>query len=424
MTGVDPWPLPVFTDDRIAKIMTAQRENRSIGNTDLPRNSRLSGRIYLVRVVFTLLTLLLLAVDGAFCHPQSSAHPYLSIAGLVYPHLGHWMLGRFDPDVKLGRTLFLIDGLYAGAVIGALGFAWLPSLILLVIYLFNLMIIGGALLIGLGLALLFAGALLSGNLAGAASAAIPEVCHALLWPTSGLFTVYFLLVAYVIRRLIGALQHQQAMLQAQTDAALTARRQAERALLSALPRSVASQLEATGKHLPETLQTADLLLIELSPVVAPCPDLTPLQVAWQTCETILTRHGLELIKTCGSRAVAVGRSASGTEALLTAGQEILTHFSDHSSPSHPCSYGPARLIIHQGVVTLGLVQPTRLNADLFGPGVEELLTLSIQAARLEIHGLILSPAAFRQLQDQTGWVPCGGDTDAPLCYLARNVAEP
>lgn len=370
--------------------------------------------------MFGLMAALLLAVNDTSCHGQPGAHPFLLLAGLAYPHLGQVILGRRDPDLRHGHTLFLLDGLYAGSVIAALEFSWLPSLALFVICLFNWMTVGGARLTGLGLALLFAGTLLSGDMTTLLAHGVATDCNATLWLAACLFAAYFLIVAHVIHMLFGNLQRQQARLHAQVDAANSARSLAERALLSAFPPSVARQIEVTGSHSPETLQAADLLLIELTTHDTLSADLAPLQATWQVCETILTRHGVELIKTCGNRGIALGRGNAGPKALVAAAREILTYFSDHAAPSTMENGRPQRILIHRGGVTLGLVQPERLNLDLSGPGMEALLTFSAQTAQRAPRGLIVSPIAFRHLLDGNDFAPMPDDTDTPLCYLQRS----
>lgn len=382
--------------------------------------SRLSTQIYLVRVIFGSMTALLLAVNDASCQGQPGAHPFLLLVGLSYPHLGQLLLGRLDDDLRHGRALFVLDGLYAGAVIGALEFSGLPSLVILVICLFNWMIVGGISLIGLGLALMLLGALMTGNLPAITAGVIPASCKPVLWLAAGLFVLYFLIVAYVIHMLIGTLQRQQAALQAYADAAHAARGLAERALLSAFPRSVARQMETTGRHTPEILPAADLMLIELAGFETPPADLVPLQTTWRACETILARHGIELIKTCGIRGIALGRGDAGLDGLIAAAREILTYFSDHPPQSAAQGGNPQRVLIHRGAATLGLVQPARLDLDLSGPGLEALLTLADRTAALAPRGLLVSPAAHRLLQAPGRFAPLPAGTEAPACYLERS----
>lgn len=390
---------------------------------DAGARRRLSSQIYLIRVVLGLLTTLLLAVNDAACHGRPAAHPFLLLAGLTYPHLGQLILGRHDPDPRHGHTLFLLDGLYAGTVIAALEFSWLPSLALFVVCLFNWLIVGGARLAGLGSALLLAGALLSGNMTALTAGSVTTGCNATLWLTACLFAGYFLIVARVIHIFVGDMQRQLAGFQAQADAANAARSLAERALLSAFPPSIARQLEVSGKHSPETLPTADLLLIELAGCETLSADLAALQTTWQVCETILARHGAELIKTCGNRGMALERNNAGPKALVAAAKEILTHFSDHGDTSAVESGRPRRVLIHRGGVTLGLVQPARLNLDLSGPGMEALLTLAAQTVQWAPRGLIISPAAFRQLADGEDFAPLPDATDTPLGYHHKDTAD-
>lgn len=402
--------------------MTAMPRTRPFRQQPLDASQRLDVQVYLVRVVFVLLTVLLVAVNDIYCRDRPGAHALLLFIGLIYPHLGQLIFGRFDPDLRHRRLLFMLDGLYAGTVIGALEFAWLPSLVVCVICLFNWMVVGGIPLIGLGSAAILVCALLSGSLPTVMSnAELQSGCTALLWSTAGLFVAYFLIVAQVIHRLIGTLQRQQTTLQANADAADAARSLAERALLSAFPRSVAKQLEATGKHVPEPIPAANLALIELAAFDTAPRDLSPLRATWDLCETILTRHGAELIKTFDRRAIALCRGDTGLQGLIDAAREILIHFSDHPVGPAGC---PRRILIHRGSVTLGLVQPARLNLDFCGPGSEALLKLAVRSADFAPQGLVVSSAAYRLLRDTNSFVPLPAGADTPLCYLERIQPTP
>lgn len=382
----------------------------------------LQTKIYVVRILFCLTTLALLAMNDAFCRGQPGNHPWLLAIGLLYPHLGHLFLGRLDISRRRGHLLFMADGLYVGAVTGALEFAMMPSLVLVIISLFNWMVVGGPILVLLGGTFMFAGMLISGS--------SPDVSHLLSGSTclasDGLAVFiaigYFLIVAGIIHRLVGELRLQQVEFQARSDSASTAQAMAEQALLAVLPPSAAQQMADTGDCPTEHLPSATLLLLELSGPGATAPTLDDAKEVLPLCNAILERHGVELLKTFGRQAIALSRKASGPDDALKAFVEIDKHLMNHDSPfGTERTRLSMRAALHIGGVTAGLVHPERLNLDLFGTAMDELGGLMKESAEQGRPGLIVSASAYRKMSLTAGLTPLHpAEPDSTSYLLATN----
>jgi hypothetical protein len=339
----------------------------------LQQRIMLQKKIYLIRVAFSLMALAQLVMNDSVCHQQAENRWGLIIIGLLYPHLGHVLFGRFDIDKKRGRIQFLLDSVFVGAVVGALDFALFPSMVLVVVNIFNLMLVGGGSLLGLGITLMITGALFTGLTSSPPLLEPVAVCPTIDWLASLILVGYFLVVAYIIHQHVIALRLTQAAYQARSNTAHTARILAEKALLSILPPSAAQHLSTNGKLTPEVVQDCALILIEFDVKDARELPLKMLGDAFQISETILMRHGLELVKTMGCRAIAFGRHDKGTDAALRALQEITCHIANDQSHAHSKQeHFSMNGIVHYGTVTLGMIQPDRMNIDLLGSSIDEL----------------------------------------------------
>lgn len=376
----------------------------------MPDTFTLQGRIFFVRLLFCMTTLALLAANDAYCRVQPGDHLWLLAAGLLYPPIGHVLFGRLDISRRRGHVLFLADGMFVGAVIAALQFALLPAVVLAVISLFSWMVVGGVMLVALGMLFMFLGMLTMGMNPFAVEFATIAGCAVSNWLAGLIAVTYFLIVARIIHRLIGDLRLQQVRFQARSDSASSAQAMAEQALLAVLPPSAAEKMTGEGEFPPERIEAATVLLFDFRAEGEASPGLDAMQDALLICETILTRHGLELIKSFGNLALAASRSRSGPDDACAAFLEIATFFKDHG---HRISF--LRGILHHGRVTLGLVQPERLNLDLFGTPLDELARLAT-AASLQVPGLFASDSAYRLLSQPAEFSPLPDVTSRPACY--------
>jgi hypothetical protein len=377
----------------------------------------LQGKVYILRTLFCLSTLALLAVNDAFCRGNPGDHLWLLMGGLLYPHIGHLLLGRLDISRRRGHLLFVADGVFVGAIIGALGLALMPTMVLVVISLFNWMVVGGPILLALGITFLFAGALATGMNPDSIGFGTVASCHATHWLSSLIAIGYFLIVARIIHRLIGELQLQQVEFQARSDSAGSAQAMAEQALLAILPVSAAQKMADKGKLPAETIPNATLLLLDFSSGDTPSLALDDLKELLHAGSQILDRHGIELVKTFGSQALAFSRKDNGPEDAFLAFLETEQFLGDHRSLKASGRAQPMlRGKLHQGTITLGLVQPERLNLDLFGEAVSELLALPESSTNRRASALTVSPIAIRKLHNPAAFTSMPSGSSAPDSY--------
>lgn len=372
------------------------------------------GRIYVIRVLFTAIALVMLAVGDAVCNAGPVGHNWIFLAGAIYPHLDHLLLGRLDPRHRRSHVIFLVDGLFVGAVIAALNLAVVPTAVLATINLFNWMIIGGPALIALGLTAMLVGVAIAGpGAAGMLSGS--AVCAPMDLLASAVLIGYFLVVGRVIYLLVGELRLQQAGYQSDSDAALHARTLAERTLLAVLPPSAAQELREKGEVAPARHDDATVLFVEFDWGGHSSPSIGEMTDTFHVCDMILARHGFESIKTFGGRVLAMSRSESGPNDAVAAAREIGNHFADHRTLAGARdTRRSVRVVMHCGPITTGLVQPSRLNLELLGETIDSLAALA--AAADPSAAVIASVAAQRRLRDAAGFVPEPGADRVPPHY--------
>jgi hypothetical protein len=377
----------------------------------MTKSISLQGKIYIVRLLFCLTTLALLAINDVACRKQVGDHLWLLFGGLLYPQLGHLLFGRLDVSRRRGHVLFLADGMFVGAVIAALDFAPLPGVILVIISLFNWMVVGGAPLLAMGTLFMVFGMLTMGATPDRFVFDTTATCNATNWIASLIAIGYFLIVARIIHRLIGELRLKQVEFQARSDSASSARVMAEQALLAVLPGSVAQAMADEGSLPPESIPDASLLLLSFQTPAGASPDLVEMQEALSVCEPILSRHGLEHVKSFGNQILAFSRWPTGPDDAVSAYREIGSYIRDHGSP-----VALLRGILHQGPVMLGLVHAERLNIDLFGRPANELLSVAANAMQGQDTGLMVSHDAYQQLSNPSGYTELPSSKNHPVFY--------
>lgn len=377
----------------------------------MTKNILLQGKIYIVRLLFCLTTLSLLVVNDAICREQAGDHLWLLFGGLLYPQLGHLLFGRLDVSRRRGHVLFLADGMFVGAVIAALGFAPLPGVILVVISLFNWMVIGGAPLLAMGTLFMSFGMLAMGASPDRLNFDAAAACNVTNWLASLIAIGYFLIVARIIHRLIGDLRLKQVEFQTRSDSANSARVMAEQALLAALPGTVAQTMAAKGSLSPESIPDASVLLLSFQTPDNLSPNLEAMKEALSVCDPILIRYGLEPVKSFGNQVLAFSRQPSGPDDAVKAYLEIGNFLKDHGIQA-----SLLRGILHQGSLTLGLVQAERLNLDLFGPTMNELLTASGYLMEGQDAELMVSHGAYQRLSNPSGCTAIPSPETGPVFY--------
>jgi len=372
--------------------------------------------LYAIRVLFTLMALAMLALGDTVCRSQPGAHLWLLLTTAAYPHVAHLLLGRFGG--RREQAILVIDGLIAGAIVGAIGLLSAPGAVLAAIILFNWTIMGGPLLVAMGMLAALVGVAITGVGAQTNAPVMPGDCAALDALAACVLLAYFFVIARFMFRYIGELRQQQAELQATADVADSARALADRALLGVLPASAAGILAEQGDLPPSTISNATLLLIEFAWSRGESPTVTELAECFQLCDPILNRHGFEGIKTFGRRFLTMSRAMTGPDDAIKAARELNDYLLDHSAlVSMPAARRSFRAFLHCGAVTAGLVQPERLNFDLLGEPVEALFSLASMAAAQPLATVIASSTVRHRLQNVAGFVTTPGEAGAELYVL-------
>lgn len=380
------------------------------------------GRFYVIRIIFTTMVMVVLAVSDVVCRNQPGDHLWLFAVGAIYPHVGHLLLGRFEGRHRRGYAVLIVDGLFAGAVMAAIGLASAASTVLAAINLFNWMVIGGPILTALGVMAALAGIALSGT-PFISIATSPCVASDVL---AGIVLIgYLLVVARFIYQHIDGLRKQQLEFQAQSDATNRARKLADRALIAVLPTSVAEVLSDTGGMPSESIHDVTILLLDFARIRGDSPSIADLADCFRTCDAIIARHGFECIKTFGRRYLAISRAKTGPDDAVTAATEVRNFLFDHKAmTSLPQTSQSIRAFVHCGTVTAGLVQPSRLNFDLLG---EPMDTIDAMIAHTQVEStdsIVASPVAKRRMQKSKGFVAPAAEVLTSSTYIYRFPQTP
>jgi class 3 adenylate cyclase len=373
------------------------------------------AHLHALRVLLTAMVLVMLLINDAVCRKQPSAHFWLILVGVTYPHIGHLMFRRVEGRHRRGYTVFVFDGLFSGAVMAAIGLASVPSTILVAINLFNWMLVGGPILIAMGVTAGLAGI----ALAGAAATWSPASACATSDALAGLLLIgYFLVVAGIIHRHIGNLRVQQVRYQSKSDATLRARKRADRTLFSLVPASARDLLAKEGELPTQTLDATTLLMVEFTWEGSKSPSVADIADCFQVCEAVTSRHGFECIKTFGRRYLSISRAQSGPDDAVAAAREVNNFLLDHQSfVGTVTGQRSLRAFVHCGTVSLGLVQPSRLNLDILGEPMETLNALATFAADQLMVSIIISTAAQRRMLNPSGAIATAAGPDTTIHIL-------
>ena len=353
------------------------------------------GRLYAIRVVFAAMALVMLVASDWSCHRQPAEHAWLILFGVVYPHLGHLLFGRFEGRGRRGYAVLVIDGLFCGAVMAAMGLAPIPVAVMAAINLFNWMVVGGPVLATFGMAATLTGIVLADI---PAISPLPGTCMAADGVAGFLLIGYFLVMGRLIHRHTIGLRLQQLDFQAAADVASRARKLADQAMMSVLPRSAAAILAARGELPPETIDGATVLLVEFGWDRSQPQSIGDLANCFQISDAVIARHGFECVKTFGRRYLAMSRAPNGLEDAVKAVREINNYLLDHQSlPGSPAASRSLSAFVHCGALVAGLVQPSRLNFELLGEAIEGLDAISAALPGLPAGSIVASAAAQRRM---------------------------
>lgn len=378
----------------------------------------LQGKVYAIRIVYSIMISAMLGSGDGLCHGRPFAHGWLIIILLLYPHAGHLLFGRFDIRRLRGRIMLFIDGLIGGAAIFALGFSGMAWVFITAILLFNWMVIGGLTLLLPGILTITTGLLTMNGIANPA----PATCSLPDWISGMFLAVYLLIVAGVIHKLVQELGQHQVALQAESDALRHARALAEGALFSALPPGTARQLSDHGTIGMEEVDGATLLLLQMDLEPPRRPALELLAAWFQASDMILARHGFEIVKTFGSRALILGRTAT-PESGISSQHEIDAYFRSHMPAGlFDGEQIMTRAVLSSGPVRIGPVQEERLNLELAGTAADALAELTDALADMPAVRLAITPAAHDRIIDASGYVLHPGDDRLPAHYRPAETA--
>lgn len=360
-------------------------------------------KIYLLRVAYSLMAIAQLLMERSVCGNPIAISDGLIVTLAIYPHIGHLVLGRFAAR-RLGQILFLVDGLIVGAVVSALGLLLFPSAVLTATNLFNWIIIGGPRLVAAGALAFLVGLLGYAESIDQLMPGTLSSCFESHIFSSIALMAYLSLIGSIIFVRIGEMRHLQERLQMTRDVAENARRVADQALLSAMPRQAA--IAASNQRFDSTISLNEALVarIDFTPMDQSLTQrLLHLPQAWidvvRVAERVLARHQIEIIKTMGLTVIVLSEDRNSVDNLILALEEIVNHLSNHTITTDPMSDDfttqgiGVRAAADVGNVELRFVQPDRLNVELFGETMTRVNQIAIIFSTLHPKGLALTESA-------------------------------
>jgi hypothetical protein len=361
-----------------------------------PQVSPLHAKIYLTRVLFSGMALAVLLAHDLACNAPGGLRVWLYLVVLVYPHIGHAILGRFTLQ-RRGNVLLLLDGLLVGVILGAMNIPLLPGIALVSIIVFNWIILGGLRLLIIGLPVLIVG-MLSMVPDVAQSGTWLSSCPTADWLAGSILMLYLMTIAYIIHQRINEFSEHHEQLRTTTDSAENVRILAEQTLYAALTPSAVDLLRTTSEERSRHIPDAALMLINLQPQDRQAFRTQELAMTVRSCDKILSRHGLEIVKTFGGRILCFSSGINGAQDALAATRELLAFFDDHPDQKNT----RVQVILHTGPTTLAMICLERLNVDLAGTTVAELVELAelAHASRSQLVQNVLATAAFVRRSSQ------------------------
>lgn len=311
---------------------------------------------------------------------------FLLVLALGHPHAYWRRAGRTAKRGKVEALAVAVDAFLLGSTVYVTGFSPIPALSLLTVAFANGMALGSlrwmglsavSALLGVGLPTLFYGT----NFA-------PRDNFGMNLASALFLLVYFNLFAWVAYRRAVALQGSRLTLRKQKVAAEIQRKKSERLLLSLLPAPVAAEMEQQGAVAPRRDAVAVILLVRLLGLqrladgMEPDDLLAQLNYCVSAFDQIVQRHRLEPLTPAGDVYVAVGgmrgaREGQAVDAVHAALE--LREFLAGANESQGALGRPhldARIVVHSGAVTSGLIGSRKLSFDIWGASVEAARRLS------------------------------------------------
>ena len=172
-----------------------------------------------------------------------------------------------------------------------------------------------------------------------------------------------------------ALEEQNAVIDAE-------RRRSDELLLNILPAPIAEELKVNGKAAARRYESVTVMFVDFKGFSALAKTMPPerlidlLDEAFQALDNIVTRHGIEKIKTIGDAYMCAGglpvETPDHADACVRAALDIQAYLATNT-------HFRARIGIHTGPVVAGVVGLKKFVYDVWGDTVN-------QAARLETAG--------------------------------------
>ena len=303
---------------------------------------------------------------------------------IVYPQVVHF-IARAHPQRR--RTIelrtFVFDSFVVGVVVHAIGFAALPTFVLITVALASALSVDG-----LRQMLISAGGVLGGVVAYAVFAGMsfdPRDSIAIDVVSSVFTFVYFMAFAYSAHNRSALLQQSETRLRERTASLEIEKLRSDRLLFNLVPARLAAQMSTPGGIRPTRFDHVVLLAVELRhfsrTLQAGAADevLAHLMHCFKAFDAIGDRFGLEKLKTMGDTYIAVAGlptpgerdAASAVEAGLSI-REFLADLAV-SRRAHGKFVLDARIAVHSGSVIAGIVETSKVSYDVFGSAMKTLL---------------------------------------------------
>lgn len=191
----------------------------------------------------------------------------------------------------------------------------------------------------------------------------------------------------------------------------SAKQRSEELLLNILPHEVAEELKANGKYEARHFDDATILFTDFVSFTEIAEKLSPVELVSEidTCirefDAIITRHGLEKIKTIGDSYMAVAGVpiAQSDHALKTveAALDIRDYITEHLARNRAAGKTAfeIRIGIHSGPAVAGIVGAKKFQYDIWGDTVNTASRMETNSEAGRIH---VSQAVYTLIHQMPG----------------------